>query len=492
MDFFNYPLTAFDSASPRGYPAFLLFFRSTNPQTGLQALEDGVAKLIQRLPFLAGDIHPCPCDHPFKEQIQPSPRTLDKVPMFQSQYQSVPMSSVVSQLGSAIYTNTLCPIRPRLDDSEPHPVLRFQGTQLKDGIVLSMSFSHNVFDAAGAGYVLESLAACCYNTSTGGTDAQMPLALDPEADLRIRQVILDDVSRPYSTGQFSENYRCNASEKVRDELASVVAVYHHKMYTLSANKIQILRTTCNNLTPCFEKVSSSQARSLSRSDIVSAALALCVKRSRAAAAPSGLVSKPKEPGRFALAVNLRPRLRKVGAEKYFGSFMTTVQINSIQKDVSPGGGFSDYRGFDLLHLTRIALNFRQKVAAVTPEYVHELGSHLRQQKNIRLTTRLAEFGVTDMRPLKMYSLNFGGQLGFIDYLWLQLKPIDGTCVIMPARIKDSDNHYGSKVEGSWDVLITLKPNVLDTLEKDPLFSFLVEKKEQLVGFNSNTGVHAHL
>ncbi|KNG86809.1 hypothetical protein ANOM_004658 [Aspergillus nomiae NRRL 13137] len=326
-------------------------------------------------------------------------------------------------------------------------------------------FSHNVFDAAGAGYVLESLAACCYNTSTGGTDAQMPLALDPEADLRIRQVILDDSSRPCSTEKFSENYRCNVREKARDELASVVAVYHHKMYTLSENKIQILRATCNNLAPCFEKVPSSRARSISRSDIVSAALALCVKRSRAAAAQSGLVSKPKEPGRFALAVNLRPRLRKVGAEKYFDSFMTTVQINSIQKDVYPGGGFSDYKGFDLLHLTRIALNFRQKVTAVTPEYFHELSSHF---------------------------LNFGGQLGFIDYLWLQLKPVDGTCVIMPARIKDSDNHYGSKVEGSWDVLITLKPNVLDTLEKDPLFSFLVEKKEQLIGFNSNTGVHAHL
>ncbi|OGM44315.1 hypothetical protein ABOM_007218 [Aspergillus bombycis] len=139
-----------------------------------------------------------------------------------------------------------------------------------------------------------------------------------------------------------------------------------------------------------------------------------------------------------------------------------------------------------------ALTLRQKISAVTPEYIRELGSHLRQQAGIQLTTRLADCGVTDMRPLKMYSLNFGGQLGFIDYLWLQLEPVDGTCVIMPTRFKDSDNHYGSKVQGLWDILITLKPNVLDALEKDPLFSFLVEKKEQLIGSNSDTGVHARL
>ncbi|RAQ53705.1 hypothetical protein COH20_007898 [Aspergillus flavus] len=60
---------------------------------------------------------------------------------------------------------------------------------------------------------------------------------------------------------------------------------------------------------------------------------------------------------------------------------------------------------------------------------------------------------------------------------------------MPARIKDPGNLYESKVQPSWDVLITLEPNVLDTLEEDPLFSFLVEKKEQLIGSNLDTGVN---
>ncbi|PIG83517.1 hypothetical protein AARAC_002511 [Aspergillus arachidicola] len=57
---------------------------------------------------------------------------------------------------------------------------------------------------------------------------------------------------------------------------------------------------------------------------------------------------------------------------------------------------------------------------------------------------------------------------------------------MPAHIKDPGNLYESKVQPSWGVLITLEPNVLDTLEEDPLFSFLV-KKEQLIGSNSDTG-----
>ncbi|GMF72788.1 unnamed protein product [Aspergillus oryzae] len=66
------------------------------------------------------------------------------------------------------------------------------------------------------------------------------------------------------------------------------------------------------------------------------------------------------------------------------------------------------------------------------------------------------------------------------------------CAIMPARIKDPGNLYESKVQPSWDVLITLEPNVLDTLEEDPLFSFLVEKKEQLIGSNLDTGVNTRL
>ena len=143
------------------------------------------------------------------------------------------------------------------------------------------------------------------------------------------------------------------------------------------------------------------------------ALALCTKRSRSAAPQSGLVvSNPTKPEQFALTVNLRPRLRKVGAEEYFGSFMITAQTSSIQKDVYPWEGNPEYRRFDLLHLTRLALNLRQKTTAGTSEYAHGLDSHLREQKDIQLTTTLAESRVTEIRPLRIYSLVFGGTVGY--------------------------------------------------------------------------------
>ena len=61
-------------------------------------------------------------------------------------------------------------------------------------------------------------------------------------------------------------------------------------------------------------------------------------------------------------------------------------------------------------------------------------------------------------------------MGTVDYLWFQLEPVDGTRAIMQAYIK-IHNLYGGKVQVSWDVLTTLELNVLDTLEKDPQFSF---------------------
>ena len=89
-----------------------------------------------------------------------------------------------------ICTVILCPIQLRLDDSEPRPVLHFQETQLKDGVILSMVFPRNEFDAFGTGYVLESLTTSCYNALPNCTDTEMPLALGPGADLRIRQMIM--------------------------------------------------------------------------------------------------------------------------------------------------------------------------------------------------------------------------------------------------------------------------------------------------------------
>lgn len=461
QSFTNYPLTMFDSGSPQVYVTFFLLFHGVDVKNCLSLFEEGVGQLVNRLPFLAGDVSPSPTGQKFTEQIQPCQETLAAIPIYKVKYNGEPMARVMDQLGLVIWHKVFCPLPPLLDSVAGRPVVRFQGTGLPDGVVLGTSFNHRVFDIVGIDLVFRSLAACC-SASSAGTTIPCPLPLNVDHDLQVRQELSDYRGQNWNdSARYGANYR-----HYSPFMESAIAAHNTKMYTFASDRLASIRSICNSLIPeCTESVSSPTSY-ISTSDVLNAILAICIQRSRAKRQTQPL--SVQRPGELSFAVNLRPMLQEqIDANGYFGNLITMLQVSPITPSNLPG---PEYPRFDLLQITNLALRIRQKLQTVDNEYVQQLGSYLDRQKDY-LSLKFSDVSFTNHRAWNIYDLNFGKTLGKIDALRYETWPIDGFCVVMPARINDPS---------SWaDVVITLTPAVLETLDTDPLFNFLLSR-EQLV------------
>lgn len=464
QSFSHYPLTVFDSASHQVYVNFFLLFYGVDVENCLRLLGEGIDRLVNRLPFLSGDVFPSPTGQRSTEQIQPCPETLAAIPMYKVKHDTEPMAKAMDQLGLIIWHKAFCPLPPFLDPTAGRPVVRFQGTALSDGIILGVSFNHRVFDVVGIDLVFRSLAACCSASSTR-TASPTSLPLDVDHDLPVRQKILDYRGEHCDDrARYAANYQ-RYCDPVK-ELGSATAAYKTNMYTFSSDRLARIKSMCHRLIPECTELASSSTSSISTSDVLNAILAICIQRSRIDGQAQPL--SMQRPGELSFAVNLRPMLLlQFDAYRYFGNLFTVLQVNPSNALGSPGPG---YPRFDLIQITNLALRIRQKLQTVDTEYVRQLGSYLDWQKD-PIAFKFTDVSFTNHREWNLYDLDFGRSLGKIDALRYESWPIDGLCVVMPARRNDP---------ASWaDVLITSTPGVLDTLEKDPLIDFLLSE-EQLV------------
>lgn len=450
--------------SPQAYVTFFLLFYDVDVKDCLSLFGEGVDQLVNRLPFLSGEVSQSPAGQRYTEQIQPCEETLARIPMYKVKYSTEPMTRIMDQLGLVIWHKAFCPLPPFLDSAAGRPAVRFQGTGLSDGIVLSASFNHRVFDLVGIDLVLRSLAACC-SACSARTASPCPLPLDVDHDLQVRQKLFDYRGENCNDSmRYGENYR-HYYDPVT-EFESAIAAHKTQIYTFSSDKLARIRSICNSLIPeCTESVSFS-TNSLSTSDVLNAILAICIQRSRAERQAQS--SSVQRPGELSFAVNLRPMLQQqFDANRYFGNLVTMLQVSPINPPGLPGP--EDLR-FDLIQITNLALRIRQKLQTVDNEYFQQLASYLDLQKD-PISTKFADVSFISHRAWNLYDLNFGQILGKIDALRYESWPIDGFCIVMPARINDPS---------SWaDVLITLTPVVLEALDTDPLFNFLLSR-EQLV------------
>jgi len=120
----------------------------------------------------------------------------------------------------------------------------------------------------------------------------------------------------------------------------------------------------------------------------------------------------------------------------------------------------------IIQITKLAFQIRVKLESIDDGYIRSLISYLQDQNDWdKIGLRFAGIIVSSLRHLKVYSLDFGTNLGRVASFNRQFG-YDGDCIIMPARPVTAE---GSSGIVSWDVDITLKQEDMASLMEDDLF-----------------------
>jgi fumigaclavine B O-acetyltransferase len=476
-----------DHSLPKVYIFKILYFQAVDFTCCLSLLQDGVDRLVSYLPFLTGEVAPCTAlkGKTGVQQIQMPGPSLKELPMLLvkyypdrilPKYPSPSKNSAESKEGTSSPDQSYRPLPDFIPASQPRPVLRFQANFLADGLVLCMGYNHSVFDGTGAGTILEMLADCC--RAGAASDISLITTSDIESELRGFLSSASVAVPKDSQAEYAIN--CAHTEVETQSFPTMLCNYP---FLLSSDRIERLRDACNGLLPyvveTYSRAQTSPVNNdgkwpdfLSSNDVLTALLAISVKRAREAA-PS---PQPRSTS-LAMAVNLRERLKSVPSH-YLGNLVTTVWASHLEPPKRPEALVStcstceqlEIEMDDLLWIVEVAFRVRLGLNSIDEEHACGLIHYLHSQDDwekigIHFTDPVF---VSSWRHLKVYRLDFGPGIGRIQNFEMDVGTSDGNCIVMPADFKKID---GKNKRPQWEVRLILNQEAMDALINDSLFSW---------------------
>jgi fumigaclavine B O-acetyltransferase len=487
-------LTCLDHTVGPVFMNFFLSFRCRNIEECLFSINKGITCLVDRLPFLAGDvIHTTtPNGRMNVMQIEPSSTLIDESPMLSTKHhphhvlpnspqkmkaEANPPENFASLDESYVPPVPLLPLAPG-----PRPVFRLQTNVLADGIVLAVGFHHSVFDATGAGRLIEILAECCRDPGSQALASTTEL----EEEIKLRRLV--DNTGIVTAGSYrqheAQNRKVEMSTGDSDWIPPKLAVYS---FHFSAVTIAQLKTACNGVLsdirarqhdderPVDESREPTQ-EFVSTNDILTALLAIDIYKVRSHQTEDGQAQPSPE---MVMIVNLREKLVSLPST-YLGNAVSVIRAHAHPHDTLPSPTVSVSKQHQhpticntaLLEITALALQLRQKLASIDDEHVRQyLGQLTRNQDWSRIGTRLPDTMVSSWRHLKVYRLDFGPSLGQVIEFNPQATLVDGICTIQPERAGDVDGE-----NPGWEVCVTLQSDVMGSFLRDGLCSTLSQGK----------------
>ncbi|KAJ5819374.1 hypothetical protein N7474_004965 [Penicillium riverlandense] len=446
-------LSPLDHIPAKLFLPYILFFDTADPQTAVQSLQKGIDKLISQLPWLAGDVilHSAPGGPKNRMHIARPRSSPSGVPMLQVKHFDHDKDFRTHPV------HTYLPLPTFIPASEQRPVLRFQANVFPSKIALAMSFWHSVFDGTGAGVILEAVAECC---KTANDDSKCPIAqtiAETHSELRKKvssfpsqcQVRLDH-SVELGTPIFDPNISTEQWNAIESAAASAVET---KRYTFSPDKVAKVKAICTQFLPQLQS-----SAWLSSNDIITATLVICIDRTLHPDRADKTGSAD-----FLMAVDLRSRIQPPLPETYLGNSIFPVHDEIYFKETAGQTG----EDADSLHLTQLALHIRNKLASMDETIAYSASAAVAEYDDwTKIEANPAGIIVTSWRSLKIYSLDFGARLGYIEDFEPGLALVPGGCIFLPSRV--SLENSGSTPP--WEVCITMKKGDNQVLVQDPLFS----------------------
>ncbi|KAJ5517691.1 Transferase [Penicillium expansum] len=369
LSFEPYLLTPLDHIIKDFYVSSFISFPLHDPTTAVSALKDGVERLTRALPFLSGARVPS-SKLPGKRnvmEIHPSPESLEWIPMLQiKHYRDTTLVATCSPgpTGCSDLDDSWCALPIIIPADRPSPVARFRASVFPDGILLCMTLNHAVFDGSGLGTVLKMLATCCCANSAMDHPVSLPTTYAKEASSR--QIILESAAP--SSGSDSEAY--DRIFKSNDIIPGLDKGITSRRFSFPASKIRALKDACNAAKP------TDQDPAISRNDVLTALLTICMTRARQTEQTKNLTTQ------LAVPVNLRRKFHPSLPDSYLGNTIIPLVV-----DIDPPTVPSSRCGTSPMHahlneLTNLSLRIRKELKLLDEkDYTGGLVSYLREQSD---------------------------------------------------------------------------------------------------------------
>ncbi|GKZ22756.1 hypothetical protein AbraIFM66951_004253 [Aspergillus brasiliensis] len=152
-----YTLTPLDHLLPPQHVFAYMSFRPEQPSEAVVAIESGLLELISQWPFLAGNVA--------RVQRKDRDNVLELQPPTASDLHRCPMLLVkhhqqtISQaLASPVINYGMLHIPTTVSNYHPIPAVRFQANVMRDGLILCLSWYHQVMDSLGVAIILHALS----------------------------------------------------------------------------------------------------------------------------------------------------------------------------------------------------------------------------------------------------------------------------------------------------------------------------------------------
>ncbi|KAJ5150185.1 Transferase family protein [Penicillium atrosanguineum] len=489
-------LTCLDHTVGPVFMNFFLSFRCSNIEECLIATNQGITGLIDRLPFLTGDVIQTTTPDGRKNvmQIVPSSILIREVPMIsikQHPHQLIPNLPLQIKAGASknqrfaslddsyVPPVSLLPLSPG-----PRPVFRVQVNVLADGLVLAIGFHHSVFDATGAGRLIEILAECC----GGPSSHDLTPTTEVEDEIKLRRLV-DNIgtftagsSRPRKDEGQNSNIETSTTDS--DWALPKLDVYS---FHFSATAVTQLKTACNSVLSDIQSRQYDDARPggeskdprqkfISTNDILTALAALDIYKARSHHIKDGQTEINAE---MVVIVDLRKKLASL-PNSYLGNGVSLIRARAHLQDAFPNPAVlvskqNQHPTIDnttLLEITALALQLRQKLALMDDANVRQDIARLMSNKDwSQLGTRLPDTIVSSWRQLKACRLDFGPALGRIAEFNPQATLLDGFCIIQPERAGD-----GCGEKPGWEAYVTLQSDAMGSFLQNGVFSTLSQDK----------------
>ncbi|KAL4909241.1 hypothetical protein BDW74DRAFT_174440 [Aspergillus multicolor] len=480
-------LTPLDHITAKIYLPYMLYFDSNDSNTAVDTLRKGLDKPVEEIPWLAGDvvIHTKPDTRAFVHPPQTPPH---EVAMLTIKHfgddQAFRMHPTREYLALPLFVPA----------SQQRLVLRFQANIFPSKIALVMSFCHTVFDGSGAGMMLQTLSECRCAAARGSTES----AQTPTTQTIRREAIAHrgevsswalpsqcqthlDHSLELGPSAFDSNLTTDQWGAMESALSLTSST---SRLTFSAKKVADLKALCTRLLPQFytSSASGSDAPSpspspssipFSSNDIITAALGISINRTMH---PDRIQTDTPS---HILVADLRHRVTPPLPETYLGNMVYPVwnRIPSLTPPPTAENGHTKNINIntpsnhtDLLSLTQLSLDLRTKVVSnMNSTLTRSVCAAVAEHGNwYGLEGKPADVVMTSWRHLKVYTLDFGPKLGYIEDFESGFSLMPGACIMLPKRTRGGDGETGELVD--WEVAVTLRAGggEFERLGKDPL------------------------
>lgn len=477
-------LSPIDHLHTGGYPGFMLSFQPKDPASCVPILKSAATALLEKYPFMAGEIVIVPELNGIKNvaKVVPPLKQINADQILKVKSFNAPLSSFTtlapgttrSGKDTLDFANELSAHPMILPPADRQPTMGIQVNVFSDGIVLAVDVCHHSFDGLGDVHIIETLAHYCEHPPS---DYQQ---IPPVCQYEKQKAVFDEF-RTIAKDPISHLDHLSRMQGEQDippeRLSGVVAQLASSLSTIRFSfpdsQARILADRCNELLVTAARRQGDPGKpppKLSRNDVLTALLSVCIKRARMATQHTNSA----DPNAIELltGVNMRERINLPASKDYFGNMALTL-VTSIPLDENARAqltGNDSHKSKNLLPIiAEFAAIIRTKLRTMDAQHFQDVVSYVHQTDDwskpyFRLGGDL-NFGTA--RFCDGYNLKFGDALGPVKAFDFPIGITDGVCFFMPP----STERKGE--DKPWEVDVTVDAKSLEVLRRDDLICWIL-------------------